>query len=115
MWVCNKYGNWVPLSNLVGNFTTDAQLQGYYNGWQIAVPACGPGGSPWWSIIPSSIGTNYATANPPLGGVRYGMGFNGVNWVLQIYDILADGSNTPVQDQLNLQAEVDTGCTFGNE
>jgi hypothetical protein len=43
------------------------------------------------------------------------MGFNGVNWVLQIYDILADGSNTPVQDQLNLQAEVDTGCTFGNE
>lgn len=115
MWVCNKWGNWVPISDLVGNITTDSKLQGYYNGYQIAVPACGPGGSPWWSIIPSSIGTNYATANPPLGGVRYGMGFNGVNWVLQIYDILADGSNTPVQDQLNLQAEVDTGCSFGNE
>jgi hypothetical protein len=115
MWVCNKWGNWVPISNLVGNITTDSKLQGYYNGYQIAVPPCGPGGSPWWSINPSSTGTNYATANPPLGGVRYGMGFNGVNWVLQIYDILADGSNTPVQDQLNLQAEVDTGCTFGNE
>jgi hypothetical protein len=112
---CNKYGNWVPLSNLIGNFTTDAQLQGYYNGYQIAVPACGPGGSAWWKVIPSSVGTNYATANPPLAGVRYGMGYNGVNWVLQIYDVLADGNNTPVQDQLGLQAEVDTGCSFGNE
>jgi hypothetical protein len=112
---CNKYGNWVPLSNLIGNFTTDAQLQGYYNGYQIAVPACGPGGSAWWKVIPSTVGTNYATANPPLAGVRYGMGYNGVNWVLQIYDVLADGNNTPVQDQLGLQAEVDTGCSFGNE
>jgi hypothetical protein len=112
---CNKYGNWVPLSNLIGNFTTDAQLQGYYNGYQIAVPACGPGGTPWWKVIPSSVSTNYATANPPLAGVRYGMGYNGVNWVLQIYDVLADGNNTPVQDQLGLQAEVDTGCSFGNE
>ncbi|CAN7785324.1 hypothetical protein LJR034_008593 [Caballeronia sp. LjRoot34] len=115
MWVCNKYGNWVPLSNLIGNFTTDAQLQGYYNGWQIAVPACGPGGSAWWKVIPSSVSTNYATANPPLAGVRYGMGYTGVNWVLQIYDVLADGNNSLVQDQLSLQAEVDTGCSFGNE
>jgi hypothetical protein len=115
MWVCNKYGNWVPLSNLVGNFTTDAQLQGYYNGYQIAVPACGPGGSPWWKVIPSSMSTNYATANPPLAGVLYGMGYNGTNWVLNIFDIMANGSNTAVQDQLGLQAEVDTGCSFGNE
>lgn len=114
-YACNKYGNWVPLSNLIGNFTTDAQLQGYYNGYQIAVPACGSGGSAWWKVIPSSLSTNYATANPPLAGVRYGMGYNGVNWVLEIYDILADGNNTPVQDQLSLQAEVDTGCSFGNE
>jgi len=115
MWVCNKWGNWVPISNLVGNFTTDSKLQGYSNQWQVAVPVCGPGGSPWWSVIPSSTGTNYATANPPLAGVSYSMGFNGVNWVLQIYDVLADGLNTPVQDQLNLQSEVDTGCSFGNE
>ncbi len=115
IWACNKYGNWVPLSNLIGNFTTDAQLQGYYNGYQIAVPACGPGGSAWWKVIPSSVSTNYATSNPPLAGVRYGMGYNGVNWVLQIYDVLADDNNTPVQDQLSLQAEVDTGCSFGNE
>jgi hypothetical protein len=115
IWACNKFGNWVPLSNLIGNFTTDAQLQGYFNGFQIAVPACGPGGTAWWKVIPSSMSTNYATANPPLAGVRYGMGFNGVNWVLEIFDVLADGSNTPVQDQLGLQAEVDTGCSFGNE
>ena len=115
IYICNKNGNFTPLSSLVGNFTTDAQLQGYYNGWQIAVPACGSGGSAWWKVIPSSVSTNYATANPPLAGVRYGMGYNGVNWVLQIYDVLADGNNTPVQDQLGLQAEVDTGCSFGNE
>ena len=115
IYICNKNGNFTPLSSLVGNFTTDAQLQGYYNGWQIAVPACGSGGSAWWKVIPSTVSTNYATANPPLAGVRYGMGYNGVNWVLQIYDVLADGNNSLVQDQLGLQAEVDTGCSFGNE
>lgn len=115
IYICNKNGNFTPLSSLVGNFTTDAQLQGYYNGWQIAVPACGSGGSAWWKVIPSTFSTNYATANPPLAGVRYGMGYNGVNWVLQIYDVLADGNNSLVQDQLGLQAEVDTGCSFGNE
>jgi hypothetical protein len=114
-WICNKAGNWVPLSNLVGNFTTDAQLQGYSNGFQVAVPACGSGGTPWWKVIPSSVSTNYATANPPVAGVRYGMGSNGVNWVVEIFDILADGNNTPIQDVLGLQAEVDTGCSFGND
>lgn len=115
MWVCNKWGNWVPISNLVGNFTTVQKLSGYSNGWQIAVPVCGPGGSPWYEIIPQSVSTDYANHNPPLAGNRFVMGAAGGNWMLQIFNVLADGANSLVGDQLGLQAEVDTGCSFGNE
>jgi hypothetical protein len=115
MWVCNKWGNWVPISNLVGNFTTVQKLSGYANGWQIAVPVCGPGGSPWYEIIPQSVSTDYANHNPPLAGNRFVMGSAGSNWMLQIFNVLADGANSLVGDQLGLQAEVDTGCSFGNE
>jgi hypothetical protein len=43
------------------------------------------------------------------------MGWNGSQWVLQIYDVLADGANTLVQDQLGLQAQIDVGCNYSNQ
>ncbi|MFT4506063.1 hypothetical protein [Caballeronia sp. 15711] len=115
MWVCNKNGNWIPISTLVGNFTTVSKLTGYMNGWQIAVPGCGPGGSPWYTIIPQTISTDYANRNPPLAGAKYTMGSDGNNWMLLIYNVVADGANSLIGDQLGLQAEVDVGCSFGNE
>ncbi|WP_213766520.1 hypothetical protein [Caballeronia sp. dw_19] len=114
MWVCNKYGNWTPISNLVGNMTTDAVYVGYYTGWGVTPPACGPGGSAWYRIIPATISTDYANSYPPLSGASYQMGSNGSQWVLQIYNVLADGNNSLVPDRLGLQAEIDVGCTFAN-
>ncbi|MDR5832401.1 hypothetical protein P9250_31625 [Caballeronia sp. LP006] len=115
MYVCNKWGNWVGVSSLVSNQSADAQYAGYYNGWGINPPACGAGGSPWYRIIPQSVTTDYSNHNPPIGGARFGMGWNGSQWVLQIYDVLADGANTLVADQLGLQAQVDVGCNYSNQ
>ncbi|KDR40801.1 hypothetical protein [Caballeronia glathei] len=114
MWVCNQWGNWVPISTLISNVTTVQKVTGYYNGWSVPVPTCAPGGTPWYSITPQSISTDYANHNPPIAGARYSMAYNG-SWVLQIDNVLADGANSLVPDQLALQAGIDTGCTFGNE
>ncbi|MDR5776878.1 MULTISPECIES: hypothetical protein [unclassified Caballeronia] len=115
MYVCNKWGNWVGVSSLVSNQSADAQYTGYYNGWGINPPACGAGGSAWYRIIPQSVTTDYSNHNPPIAGARFGMGWNGSQWVLQIYDVLADGANTLVADQLGLQAQVDVGCNYSNQ
>ncbi|SAL49024.1 hypothetical protein AWB68_02422 [Caballeronia choica] len=115
MYVCNKWGNWVGVSSLVSNQSADAQYSGWYNGWGVNPPACGTGGSAWYKIIPQSVSTDYANRNPPIAGARYGMGWNGSQWILQIYNVLADGANTLVVDQLGLQAEIDVGCTYSNQ
>jgi hypothetical protein len=115
MFVCNKWGNWVPISNLVGNITTTSMTRGMGNGYRVAVPACGPGGTPWWKIIPQTISTDYANHNPPIGGALYSMGGDANGWFVVIYNIVADGSNGLMQDVLGLQAEIDLGCSFGNE
>ncbi|SAL06749.1 hypothetical protein AWB81_07743 [Caballeronia arationis] len=115
MYVCNKWGNWVGASSLVSNQSADAQYSGWYNGWGVNPPACGPGGTAWYRIIPQSVTTDYSNHNPPIAGARYAMGWNGSQWVLQIYDVLADGANTLVQDQLGLQAQVDVGCNYSNQ
>jgi hypothetical protein len=115
MYVCNKWGNWVGASTLVTNHSSDAHYSGYYNGWGVNPPACGVGGTAWYSITPQSVTTDYATRNPPISGARFSMGWNGSQWVLQIYDVLADGANTLIADQLGLQAEIDVGCSYANQ
>ncbi|EED97296.1 shufflon system plasmid conjugative transfer pilus tip adhesin PilV [Burkholderia multivorans] len=114
MFICNANGDWVPASNLVGNLTTTAQYSGYYNGWGVTPPTCGPGGSPWFSITPVTTGVEFANHNPPLSGAVYQMGWNGSQWVLQIYDVLADGNRSRINDELGLQADIRVGCSFGN-
>ncbi|SAK90251.1 hypothetical protein AWB75_06291 [Caballeronia catudaia] len=115
LFVCNKWGNWIGASTLVSNQSADAQYSGWYNGWGVYPPTCGPGGSAWYRITPQSITTDYANRNPPLSGARYTMGWNGSQWILQIYNVLADGANTLVPDQLGLQAQIDVGCTYANQ
>jgi len=115
MYVCNKWGNWVGVSSLVTNQSADSQYSGWYNGWGVNPPACGPGGSAWYRITPQSLTTDYSNHNPPIAGARYAMGWNGSQWVVQIYDVLADGANTLVQDQLGLQVQVDVGCNYSNQ
>ncbi|GGD93984.1 hypothetical protein [Caballeronia grimmiae] len=115
MYVCNKWGNWVGVSSLVTNQSADSQYSGWYNGWGVNPPACGPGGSAWYRITPQSLTTDYSNHNPPIAGARYAMGWNGSQWVVQIYDVLADGANTLVQDQLSLQVQVDVGCNYSNQ
>ena len=115
MYVCNKWGNWVGVSTLVSNHSGDAHYSGYYNGWGVNPPACGTGGTAWYRITPQSMTTDYATRNPPIAGARFAMGWNGSQWVLEIYDALADGANTLVADQLGLQAEIDVGCSYPNQ
>ncbi|KAK45305.1 hypothetical protein BG58_18090 [Caballeronia jiangsuensis] len=115
MYVCNKWGNWVGASTLVTNQSADAQYSGWHNGWGVTPPSCGPGGTAWYRITPQSLTTDYSNHNPPISGARYAMGWNGSQWVLQIYDVLADGANTLVQDQLGLQAQIDVGCNYSNQ
>jgi hypothetical protein len=115
MYVCNKWGNWVGVSTLVSNHSSDAHYSGYYNGWGVNPPVCGAGGTPWYRITPQTVTTDYANRNPPLAGARFMMGGNGSQWVLQIYDVLADGANSLVPDQLGLQAEIDVGCSYPNQ
>ncbi|MDR5776330.1 MULTISPECIES: hypothetical protein [unclassified Caballeronia] len=115
MYVCNKWGNWVGASTLVSNQSADSQYSGWYNGWGVNPPACGPGGTAWYRIIPQSITTDYSNHNPPIAGARYAMGWSGSQWVLQIFDVLADGANTLVQDQLGLQAQIDVGCNYTDQ
>jgi len=114
MFVCNKEGAFVGISTLVGNLTTDAKFQGQVNGSAVVIPSCAAGGTPWFSIIPSSYSTDYAT-NPPVGGGKFSIVQSGADWVLQIDDVLADGNNTLVADTLGLQAEIDVGCAFSND
>ncbi|VXC82269.1 conserved hypothetical protein [Burkholderia sp. 8Y] len=115
MYVCNKWGNWVGVSSLVTNQSADSQYSGWYNGWGVAPPACGPGGSAWYRITPQSLTTDYSNHNPPIAGARFSMGWNGSQWIVQIYDVLADGANTLVADQLGLQVQVDVGCNYSNQ
>jgi hypothetical protein len=115
MYVCNKWGNWVGVSTLVSNHSSDAHYSGYYNGWGVNPPACGAGGTAWYRITPQTVTTDYANHNPPLAGARFLMGWNGSQWVLQIYNVLADGANSLVPDQLGLQAEIDVGCSYPNQ
>ncbi|WP_250537141.1 hypothetical protein [Caballeronia sp. AZ10_KS36] len=115
MYVCNKWGNWVGVSSLVSNHSSDAHYSGWKNGWGVNVPACGPGGTAWWRITPQAISTDYAYHNPPIGGATFNMGWNGSQWVVLINDVLADGANSQIQDQLDLTAEVDVGCTYNNQ
>ncbi|PRH40433.1 shufflon system plasmid conjugative transfer pilus tip adhesin PilV [Burkholderia vietnamiensis] len=112
--VCNRTGQWVPISNLVGNLTTTGQYAGYYNGWGVTPPSCGPGGSAWFSITPVTTAVEFANHNPPISGAVYQMGWNGSQWVLQIFDVLADGNRTRINDELGLQADIRVGCSFGN-
>ncbi|WP_250528389.1 hypothetical protein [Caballeronia sp. GAWG2-1] len=115
MYVCNKWGNWVGVSTLVTNHSSDAHYSGYYNGWGVNPPACGASGTAWYRITPQTMTTDYANHNPPLAGARFTMGWNGSQWVLQIYNVLADGANSLVPDQLGLQAEIDVGCSYPNQ
>ncbi|MFM0521801.1 hypothetical protein PQR08_30705 [Caballeronia jiangsuensis] len=115
MYVCNKWGNWVGVSSLVTNHSSDAHYSGYYNGWGVNPPACGAGGTAWYRITPQTLTTDYANHNPPLAGARFMMGWNGSQWVLQIYNVLADGANSLIADQLGLQAEIDVGCSYPNQ
>ncbi|MBC8640725.1 hypothetical protein IAG25_28305 [Caballeronia sp. EK] len=115
LFVCNKFGNWVGASSLVSNQSADAQYSGWYNGWGVYPPACGPGGAAWYRITPQSTTTDYSNRNPPISGARYTMGSNGSQWILQIYNVLADGANSLIPDQLGLQAQIDVGCTYANQ
>ncbi|MCW3677826.1 shufflon system plasmid conjugative transfer pilus tip adhesin PilV [Burkholderia cenocepacia] len=113
-YLCNASGRWVEGSSLIGNQTSTGYYQGWYNGWGVNVPQCGPGGGAWWQITPITTGVDFANHNPPLSGAVYTMGWNGSQWVLQIFNVLADGNRTRISDELGLQADIRVGCNFNN-
>lgn len=111
MWVCNEWGNWVPISQLIGNVTTVQKYLGYADGWGVAKPPC-DGGTPSATIIPQTDGVN-VVANPPWETSVFKLIDEGTWWYVQITLIDSSG-NGYSGNNLGLTAEVDAQCTFGN-
>ncbi len=110
-WVCNRSGQWIPLSQLLSNFQTLTKNVGWQNGWGTTIPTC-PNGSPWVTIIPNSAGANVAS-NPPMETVRFSYYVSGGQYMLHIQEF--DSNQNAYEDQLGLTAEVDAGCYYPNE
>lgn len=111
MWVCNQYGNWVPISQLIGNVYTAQKYLGYTDGTGIGKPAC-TGGTATATIIPQTTGVNVA-ANPPWETTIYKLVDEGTWWYVQITLIDTNGAGY-TGNALGLTAEVDAQCTFSN-
>ncbi|MFL9912006.1 hypothetical protein [Paraburkholderia sp. RL17-337-BIB-A] len=111
MWVCNEYGNWVPISQLISNVMTVQKYQGYADGSGVSKPPC-TGGTPTATIIPQTNGVNVA-ANPPWQTSVFRLLDEGTWWYVQILLIDTSG-NAFTGNSLGLTAEVDAQCTFGN-
>lgn len=111
MWVCNEYGNWVPISQLISNVMTVQRYVGYADGWGVAKPPC-TGGTPTATIIPQTNGVN-VSANPPWQTSVFRLIDEGTWWYVQILMIDTSG-NAFSGNNLGLTAEVDAQCTFGN-
>lgn len=111
MWVCNEYGNWVPISQLISNVMTVQRYVGYADGWGVAKPPC-TGGTPTATIIPQTNGVN-VSANPPWQTSVFKLIDEGTWWYVQILMIDTAG-NAYSGNNLGLTAEVDAQCTFGN-
>jgi hypothetical protein len=111
MWVCNQWGNWVPISQLIGNVQTVNKFLGYMDGWGVGKPTC-TGGTPTATIIPQTNGVNVA-ANPPWETTVYKLIDEGTWWYVQIAMIDTNG-NWFSGNNLGLTGEVDTQCTYNN-
>ncbi|CAE6962188.1 hypothetical protein [Paraburkholderia domus] len=111
MWVCNEYGNWVPISQLISNVMTVQRYVGYADGWGVTKPPC-TGGTPTATIIPQTNGVN-VSANPPWQTSVFRLIDEGTWWYVQILMIDTSG-NAFSGNSLGLTAEVDAQCTFGN-
>jgi hypothetical protein len=111
MWVCNQWGNWIPISQLIGNVYTISKFLGYADGGTISKPTCS-GGTATATVIPQATGVNVA-ADPPWETSVYKLLDEGSYWYLQISMEDANG-NWYSGNNLGLSAEVDTQCTFGN-
>jgi hypothetical protein len=111
MFVCNQYGNWVPISYMIGNVYTYQKFIGYTDGMGIGKPPC-TGGTPTATIVPQTTGVNVA-ANPPWETTIYKLVDQGTWWYVQITLIDTNGAGYS-GNNLGLSAEVDTQCTFSN-
>jgi hypothetical protein len=112
MWVCNQWGNWVPISQLIGNVMTVAKYVNQPDTATIAKPSC-TSGTPTATIVPQNIGLNVA-ANPPWESSIYRLNDMGTWWSVQIS--LQDSNGTLFSgNNMGLAAEVQTQCTYSNE
>lgn len=114
LYICTVQGQWAGGSTLVGNQTVTGIYTGYKNGWGINPPVCGTGGTPYWSMALQSSDVDFSKSNPPIAGNAVDMGWNGSQWVVMVYNVLADGQNTMIPDRFGLQVNVQIGCTFKN-
>ncbi|WP_206956340.1 shufflon system plasmid conjugative transfer pilus tip adhesin PilV [Trinickia acidisoli] len=113
MWICNVNGNWVSVSQLIGNVYTTQKYLGYEDGWGVGKPNCGPGGTATATIVPQTAGVNVA-ADPPWETSLYRLNDEGTWWYVQISLEDANG-NWYSGNNLGLTAEVDAQCQYGNE
>ncbi|MDT8842540.1 hypothetical protein ParKJ_34460 [Paraburkholderia fungorum] len=112
MWVCNQWGNWVPISQLIGNVMTVAKYVNQTDTAGIGKPSC-TSGTPTATIVPQNIGLNVA-ANPPWESSIYRLNDMGTWWSVQIS--LQDANGTWYSgNTMGLAAEVQTQCTYSNE
>jgi hypothetical protein len=112
MWVCNQWGNWVPISQLIGNVMTVGKYVNQVDSSAIAKPTC-TAGTPTASIVPQNIGLNVA-ANPPWESSIYRLNDQGTWWSVQISLQDANG-NWYSGNAMGLAAEVQTQCAYSNE
>jgi len=111
LWVCNQYGGWVPINQLIGNVQTVTKYVGYMDGYGVGKPPC-TGGVATALITPTATGVNVA-ANPPWETTRYSLADYGTYWVVAI--TMFDTNGTPFSgSNLGLTAEVDTQCSYAN-
>lgn len=111
MWVCNQYGGWVLISQLIGNVHTVTKYVGYMDGYGVGKPPC-TGGVATALITPTATGVNVA-ANPPWETTRYSLTDMGTFWVVAI--TMFDTNGTAFSgSNLGLTAEVDTQCSYAN-
>jgi hypothetical protein len=111
MWVCNQYGGWVLISQLIGNVHTVTKFPGYMDGWGVGKPPC-TGGTATARIIPQTTGVNVA-ANPPWETTIYKLVDEGSWWYVQITMLDTNGAGYS-GNNLGLTAEVDTECSYSN-
>ncbi len=112
MWVCNQWGNWVPISQLISNVMTVSKYFNMGDGATVGKPSC-TSGNPTYTIVPQNIALNVA-ANPPWESSVYRLLDMGSYWYVQIS--LQDANGAWYSgNSMGLTAEVQTQCSYSNE